>query len=230
MTSSPNTQSEFLVALESEFQAYGDALVSAGQKAYMKNRFEFFGIQAPVRKEIQKKFFNSKTLPPAETMTPITRALWRKPQREFQYAAQELVYHYTKRFAREDLSLFEFMITHKSWWDTVDFIAAKLVGTYFRQFPDQQDPYIQRWLASGNLWLQRTAILFQLNYKEWTDQNTLTFVITSMLGSQEFFINKAIGWMLRQYSKTNPGWVLDFCEAHTLNPLSRKEALRLIRK
>ena len=121
------------------------------------------------------------------------------------------------------------MITHKSWWDTVDYIAANLLGTYFKLYPEQRQIYVKNWLASGNFWLQRSAILFQLKYKDQVDTEMLSHVITSLLGSKEFFINKAIGWMLREYGKTNPAWVVDFVNGHQLEKLSQKEALRLIK-
>jgi 3-methyladenine DNA glycosylase AlkD len=120
------------------------------------------------------------------------------------------------------------MVAHKSWWDTVDFIAPKLVGEYFKIYPEQRNTYVEKWIASDNIWLQRTSILFQLKYKEEFDTEFLTYVINSLLGSKEFFINKAIGWILRQYSKVNPNWVIEFTNNTQLDKLSYKEATRLI--
>jgi len=124
------------------------------------------------------------------------------------------------------------MITTKSWWDTVDFIAAKLVGDYFKKYPNQIGKYIQKWINSDNMWLQRTAILFQLKYKNQLDPKLLKYIIQSQLGSNEFFINKAIGWVLREYSKTNPTWVFNFVNTNEkgLSNLSKTEALRLMKK
>jgi 3-methyladenine DNA glycosylase AlkD len=221
-------ENDFLNTFESKFQDRADGGIASGQKAYMKNLFEFYGIKAPVRQEIQKTFFNKKVLPPKEALDTLTKALWDKPQREFQYLAQEMVHRYAGQFEKDDILLFEFMITHKSWWDTVDFIASKLVGEFFKKFPGQRDPYVKKWMDSGNIWLQRTTILFQLNYKEAVDQKLLTSIINALLGSREFFINKAIGWMLRQYSKTNPAWVIEFCDHTALDKLSRREALKLV--
>lgn len=120
------------------------------------------------------------------------------------------------------------MVTHKSWWDTVDFIAAKLMGEYFTKFPEQRAIYVKKWIDSNNIWLQRCALLFQLKYKENLDTALLGAVINSLLGSKEFFINKAIGWILREYSKTNPNWVMEFANKTALGNLSKKEALRWI--
>ena len=84
--------------------------------------------------------------------------------------------------------------------------------------------------ASGNIWLQRTAILFQLKYKQETDTTLLASTIRQLCHTDEFFLNKAIGWALREYGKTHPDWVLDFTEKTVLHPLSRREGLRIIRQ
>ena len=162
-------------------------------------------------------------------MENIIRELWSKSERDFQQFGQDLTFKYAKRLEQEDLALFEFMISNKSWWDTVDFIAVKLVGQYFKTYPKEKIHYINKWLNSGNIWLQRTALIFQLKYKTEIDTAILTTAIHHLLGSKEFFINKAIGWILREYSRTNPDWVIDFVEKTTLSNLSKREALRLLK-
>ena len=148
--------------------------------------------------------------------------------KEFQYFAQDFTLKYSKQVEQQDIELFAYMISHKSWWDTVDFIATKLVGNYFKQFPEQRDYYVQKWLDSQNIWLQRSAVLFQLKYKNDLDTELLTLIIKSLQPSNEFFINKAIGWILREYSRSNPAWVQDFVAQNQLSKLSAREALRLL--
>ncbi|MCD6346127.1 MAG: DNA alkylation repair protein [Bacteroidales bacterium] len=220
---------DFVRTLELEFEKNADSVIAFGQKAYMKNHFEFYGIKTPLRRQIQRPFFVKEYLPAKSDLDDIVKTLWGKDEREYQYFSLELVHKYVKQFEKEDIELFEFMITHKSWWDTIDFIAPKLVGSYFKDFSDQRDSYVEKWIASKNIWLQRTSIIFQLNYKEELDTEFLSYVINSLTGSKEFFINKAIGWILRQYSKINPGWVIDFANKTALDNLSRREALRLIK-
>ncbi len=217
--------------LESIFRKHADPETARGQKAYMRSRFEFFGIKTPLRRKIQSPFLRKNALPPHEKLEETVKTLWAKDEREFQYFAQEFTHKYSAAFEKKDLALLEFMISHKSWWDTVDFIASKPVGAYFMSYPGQRNEALARWIASGNIWLQRSAILFQLNYKEADfDRDYLAYIIRSLNGSDAFFINKAIGWILRQYGKSNPAWVLAFAEQTPLHPLSRREALRLIRK
>lgn len=220
---------KYIASLEVEFKNNQNPKIASGQKAYMRNQFEFFGIKAPIRREIQQPFLEKKYLPKKEILNQLIQELWQKPEREFQLFSQELVFKFSKAFEKEDIKLLEYMVTNKSWWDTVDFIATQLIGPYFKIHTENRLEYINKWLASENIWLQRCAILFQLKYKEELDTELLTHTIVNLLGSKEFFINKAIGWILREYSKTNPPWVIDFTRKTELNSLSRREALRLIK-
>ncbi len=220
---------EFIVSLEQEFKRNSNAKIAKEQKAYMRNQFEFYGIKTPIRREIQKPFLIKSYLPHKTDVEGIVKTLWNKPQREYQFFAQELVFKYKKEFAKNDIALLEYMVAHKSWWDTVDYIAVKLIGAYFILHPEQLDPYIEKWLASGNIWLQRCCLLYQLKSKGKMDTIRLEHIIQRLLGSKEFFINKAIGWVLREYSRTNPLWATKFVANHDLANLSKKEALRLLK-
>ncbi|BDS12502.1 DNA alkylation repair protein [Aureispira anguillae] len=219
---------DYIDTLELELIRNANAKVAQQQKAYMRGQFDYYGIKATQRKELQKPFLIKAFLPDKSELERMVKILWKKPQREFQYFAQELAFRYVKQPALEDIQLYEFMVKHKSWWDTVDFIANKLMGAYFKHYPAQREPYVNKWLASNNIWLQRSALLFQLKYKKDLDRALLSATIHPLLGSNEFFINKAIGWVLREYSRVNPEWVIEFSNKTTLSPLSKKEALRLI--
>ncbi|OIQ37897.1 MAG: DNA alkylation repair protein [Bacteroidetes bacterium MedPE-SWsnd-G1] len=222
-------ESEYLDTLETEFRRNADVAIAEQQMAYMRNQFKCFGLKTPLRRELQKPFFVKKHLPEKGVMTSLVKELWGKMQREYQYFGQELAFKYVKVQEKDDIVLYEYMVTHKSWWDTVDFIAVKLMGTYFKKFPEQRQFYLKKWLESNNIWLQRSALLFQLKYKSEMDRELLRTTIVSLLDSKEFFINKAIGWVLREYSRTNPKWVVEFANSIQLNNLSRREALRLIK-
>jgi len=219
---------EFVQTLELELKRNSNKKIAAGQKAYMRNQFEFYGIKSQLRRQIQRPFLVKSYLPPKGDLVEIVKALWNKPQREYQFFAQELVYKYIRQFDKNDIELLEYMVTHKSWWDTVDYIAVKLLGAYFTRFPGQLNSNIDKWLASGNIWLQRCCLLYQLKSMDKMDTQRLQYIIKKLLGSKEFFINKAIGWILREYSRTNPNWVRDFAENNDLANLSRREALRLL--
>ncbi len=219
---------DFLKTLEQEFEANADHKIAEGQKAYMRHQFDFYGIKATKRRELQKPFLVKSDLPALAELHQLVKTLWQKPQREYQLFAQELVFKYTKQFSINDISTLEYMVTHKSWWDTVDYIAVKLIGPYFERYPEQLDTYLEKWLASDNIWLQRCCLLYQLKRKDKIDTTRLSMIIQRLLGSKEFFINKAIGWVLREYSKTNPKWVKDFVAKNDFAKLSEREALRLM--
>lgn len=219
---------DFIKALRLEFEAHADPKIAAEQRAYLRDQFLFYGIKTPVRRAIQKPFLVKAYLPPKENLEDLIRLLWNRPQREYHYFAQELAQQYAKQFEKKDIRLFEYMVTNNSWWDTVDFIAPKLIAAYFVKFPEERDPNVKKWLGSQNIWLQRSCVIFQLLSKENMDKDFLAHVINSLLGSKEFFINKAIGWALRDYSRTNPEWVKRFVSKTPLEPLSKREALRLM--
>lgn len=219
---------DFVSQLEIDFRQNADKNIASKQEAYLKNKFELFGLPTPLRKETQKPFLLKNNLPPKENLTKITKELWRKPQREFHYFAIDLNRKFLKKIEFNDIDLFEMMISKNSWWDTVDLIATNLVGAYFKLFPEQIIPITTKWMESKNMWLQRTCLIFQLKYKEEINTETLTNYILLLKDTNEFFINKAIGWILREYTRTNPEWVVDFVNKYELSNLSKREALRLI--
>lgn len=217
---------EYLEFLEEEFIAASNEIEAIAMKKYMKNKFEFFGIKSPIRKEIYKIHKEKNGLLPDENFDEIVRWCWTQPQREYQYFAMEFLKRRMKKTDIQIIDLYEFMLLEKSWWDTVDFIAANLLGDYFKKYPDQIKPITNRWMKSGNMWLQRSCLLFQLKYKNSTDINLMTNFILELNGSKEFFIKKAIGWVLREYSKTKPVFVVDFVKVNSLSNLSQREALK----
>ncbi|MBN2135876.1 MAG: DNA alkylation repair protein, partial [Acidobacteria bacterium] len=156
--------------------------------------------------------------------------LWNLEHREFQYFAVGLLDKYVKKVPGDFINIYEWMIINKSWWDTVDAIAANLVGLHFQRFPDLITPRTEKWMKSGAMWLQRTALLFQLRYKDKTDFDLMTRYIIELKDEKEFFIRKAIGWALREYSKTDPDTVFKFVKQNKLAPLSEREALKVIER
>ena len=197
-------------------------------KAYMKNKFDFFGIKAPFRKVIVKSLKDLYGLKiPDSSFWELIYELWANNHRECQYIAIDLLQPIAKKLTPDHLSILENMIKTKSWWDTVDVIAPALVGEILKKHPEYKIKYIYRWMNEKNVWLQRSSIIFQLKYGSSTDWDLLTESILKNDTSKEFFIRKAQGWALRQYSKYEPVKVKDFVEANPqLSNLTKKEALR----
>ncbi len=220
---------DFKSHLIAEFTRVANSEIAEGQKAYMKHKFEFFGIQAPKRREIQRPFLRKEYLPDKADALLLIRQLWNEPQRELQYFGMDMIFKYQRELEKEDIEFLEFLITHKSWWDTVDFLAAHPVGAYLKKFPEARGYLVDSWLDSGNMWLQRTCLIYQLKYKEELDTVELESTIERLNGGKEFFINKAIGWILREYSKTDPEWVISYVNRVELHPMSRREAMKRIK-
>ncbi|MBU1370579.1 MAG: DNA alkylation repair protein [Bacteroidetes bacterium] len=212
-----------LIAL---YEAQANPEIASGAEKYMRNQYPFYGIPAPVRAEIFKTFIKSQGLPDWEKLEEISLNAWQLPQREMQYAAMNVLDRSINKMPPEAVNLLEKLIVQKSWWDTIDFIAPGLAGPLFRQFPEIRDETISRWMDSGNFWLQRSCLLFQLKYKQATDEKLLFELCEKLSDEKEFFIRKAIGWALRQYARTAPEQVRYYVEKTDLQPLSRKEALK----
>ncbi|PLT30270.1 DNA alkylation repair protein [Peribacillus deserti] len=195
---------------------------------YMKNQFPFFGIKSPERKKLVSVFFKEAGVFKEPFSHQLVRELWSFPQREMQYAALDYCGKFIKKFAKEDITFFKELLISKSWWDTVDSIAPPIIGAIAMRFPETAEEYMEGWAVHENMWLRRTAILFQLKYKNNTDVERLYRYICLNADSKEFFIQKAIGWALREYSKTDPASVRKFIESTDLAKLSVREGSKYI--
>ena len=216
----------YVIALKDLFEQNVDASQASGMKKYMRDQFEYLGIKSPQFKELMKAHITAHGLPPLAELDTVLRELWSLPQREFQYAANSLLGRMEKQLPSKLIKTMEHMLVTRSWWDTVDTISGGPLGFHFMRFPDVREKTVAKWRSSDNFWLRRACILFQLNYKTETDFDLLCAIIRENLGSKEFFINKAIGWSLRQYARTDPNAVKKFVKATALHPLSRREAMK----
>ena len=199
-------------------------LRAAQMQAYMKNRFPFLGIPKPQLKATLKPHLKAAAREGVDWQT--IDACWQAEAREYQYAALELLRAAQRQLTPADLPRLHRLITTKSWWDTID-VLDRIVGDIALRHPEIH-PTILQWSTDENIWLRRIAIDCQLSLGAQTDRALLAEVIVNNLGQTEFFINKGIGWALRQYARQDPAWVLAFIEAHRarMAPLSIREALK----
>ena len=155
--------------------------------------------------------------------------LYSKSQRELHYCAIEILIKQLKgNYKKEDIQLIDKLIITNSWWDSVDTIAKNILGQYLLEHPLETMKVTTCFSDSENTWLNRSAILFQLGYKQKTNFDVLQFECDKHKNSNEFFIQKAIGWALREYAKTNPEAIKKFVANTNIKPLSKKEALKNI--
>jgi len=213
--------------LSLEYSSHADEEKARQMSAYMKNLFPFYGLQNKDRKALSKAWLKEAKTLERQDLWNLNVQLWEADAREMQYTALDLMPMIQKHPEAEDLPKIEWLVLNKSWWDTVDALAGRSMGAWFTAFPDQIETTINRWCDSGELWLIRSALLFQLFYKDKTDTKLLFELCTRYAAEKEFFIRKGIGWALRQYAKTDADLVCNYVKKHPeLSGLSKREALK----
>ncbi|ODU00300.1 MAG: DNA alkylation repair protein [Pseudonocardia sp. SCN 72-86] len=207
----------------------GDPAAAADMQRYMKSEMPFHGVPAPARETLLRSLVEAHPLGDDE-VGPATDALWDgATRREERYLATGLVGH--RRYARlvdpSWLPRLQHWIVTGAWWDHVDEIASRRIGPLLCAHPGEVRPVVVAWSTDPDPWLRRTSIICQLQSKAGTDLDLLTDAVEASIDDRDFFLRKGIGWALRQYARTDPGWVQAFVDGHPqLSPLSRKEALK----
>ena len=216
-----------LLDLITDLEENRNELLAESMSKYMQDKFRFLGVRGATRTEIYKKYF-----PDARKTKTIdwdfVENCWNKEEREFQYVVVYYLKAMQKFLKREDISKLKYLIVTKSWWDTVD-LLAKVIGSLVIRI-EGYDQIMLEWSKDSNIWLRRVAILYQLSLKDKVDEIILDKILVNNLGDNEFFINKAVGWALRDYSKYNPEWVREFIKKNKDNManLSIREASKYI--
>ncbi|XP_069116230.1 uncharacterized protein [Argopecten irradians] len=233
-----NPASFLLTGLETQFNASQNIKNAAKMKQYMRNQFEFYGIMAPELKIITKEVLGTGPELTRDQALQFLWDAWQKPNREFQIMATNYAMSHVGilmgpdvKSTKHSLGTIQKLITHKSWWDTVDMLACNVIGPMVINYPDDLGLVMDKWIEDDNMWLRRTAILHQLKYKTKTDSHKLFRYCLMRSEEEEFFIRKAIGWALREYGKTNRDEVKTFVTKHreSLSNLSVREALKHIK-
>jgi 3-methyladenine DNA glycosylase AlkD len=220
---------KIFTSLEQEMKSVADDGKVLQMEKYLKNQFQFLGIPAP-QKQLVYQRFREVYSPTTETeLIQWVDMLWSQPYREYQhYAILTLEKHWKLIQSPDGATFIASLVLRNSWWDTVDMLASKILGKYYQTRIEELRQVLPAWISHEDMWMNRTAILVQLKYKEETHLDLLESAITPHLQSTEFFHQKAIGWSLREYAKTDPSWVRSFVQRHQLKPLSEREALKHI--
>ena len=194
---------------------------------YMLNKFEYIGIKTPERRKIFKNFF--KEYKNEEKIDwEFVNKCWENKYREFQYIAADYLKNMKDKLTIDDIPNLKQLILKKSWWDTIDNLDMTIGALALKD--SNVNKILLEWSIDENIWLRRIAIDHQLLRKEKTNTELLEKILKNNLGQAEFFINKAIGWALRDYSKTNPEWVKNFIEENKekMAKLSIREASKYL--
>ena len=221
---------EDLVAdLRAAWTPLADADRAADMARYMRDNFAFLGVGTADRRRAQKPVLAELAGASGDELMSFADACWAQPEREFQYAAADALRKHQRVLEGRHLDGVARCITRKGWWDTVDLLAAHVVGPLVRRAPELAE-VMDRWIDSDDLWIARSAVLHQLQYRETTDVDRLFDHVRRRSGDTEFFMRKALGWALRQYARTDPDAVVAFVDAHhdELSPLTVREALKRV--
>ncbi len=202
-------------------QRAADPARRAPMRAYMRDQFEFLGVATPVRRDATKALYKDMKSKSADELMALAQALWDHPAREYQYAAIDLLAAHSSKFDIQHLPFLMSLVQSKSWWDTVD-ATATVIGKVLKYRHVGMDEAV----SHENMWVRRVAILHQLGWRNKTDQALLFSYSLQRAHEKEFFIQKAIGWALRDYARHNPQAVREFtlAEKARLSPLSYREA------
>ena len=211
-----------------------------GMENYMRNKFKFLGLQAAERRKLSREYLNplaKKAKAGYSTEQPdrsvvdwdVLFTLWELPEREFQLTGIDYLKRVQQYLVLDDFEYLKQLVLTKSWWDTVDFLS-KNIGAIVIKEPDLIET-MKTWSLETNIWLRRVSILHQLSLKEKTNTKLLEEVILNNINDEEFFIQKAIGWALREYAKTDENWIINFIEQYQnqLSALSYREAIKNIK-
>lgn len=211
----------FLTAVGAALAAGADSKRAPAMRAYMRDQFNFIGIATPERRAAGKALLRELKGIGPEALLAHAGALWRLPEREFQYVALDMLSMHWKELNSAHIPALLELAQDKSWWDTVDGLAD-IVGDVLLYRHD----YMDNALRDNNMWVRRIALLHQLGWRDKTDERRLFDYCLTLAHEKEFFIQKAIGWALRDYARHAPENVRIFIykEKERLAPLSFREA------
>lgn len=222
-----STYTSLLIAY---LKALGDDSIADKQSKYMRNRFPFIGLMKDHQVKYFKEFQADNGVIKHEDAIAFCTELIRQPERELWYIASQTLIKHKKKLKESDFPFIKEFLIKSDWWDVIDIISSNVVGTMALNFPAIKSE-VDSWIKDDNFWLRRVAIIYQLTYRLNTDEKMLYQHILTVCDEKEFFIRKAIGWSLREYSKQNANSVRDFINLYQdkLSPLSIREGSKYLK-
>jgi 3-methyladenine DNA glycosylase AlkD len=221
-------EKEFIDSLSFAFSLHADRQRAIEMKAYLRNQFEFLGIQTPIRRSIYKDL--PKLPKDPQYILKIANDLWDKPEREYRYVACDLLIKNAKVFKLNDLPAFKKLVQKDSWWETVDSLSSAISDIVLNEKLNNRESQhtMDEWLLDSDFWVRRSAMIHQLGWKKHTDSDRLMQHALTLAPESEFFIRKAIGWAFRDYAKCNPTFVQNFMHLNksVFSNLTVKEATK----
>ncbi|MGL4562330.1 MAG: DNA alkylation repair protein [Brevinema sp.] len=218
-----------LLEIKKLFEYHSDIRVADWNYKYMRCQFDFYGLTHPLRTKLIKPFLQkSKKITIQELLNTIYD-MSKEPKREFLYTAIDMATYNINRFNYHEFQQLKIFIDTNPWWDSIDRIQ-KAFGVWTQEHLSHRREIAQAWYSEDSIWAKRSAIILQLHLKDKTDVELLSEIIVNTMHINEFFIQKAIGWALRDFSKENPTWVATFLLDHKLSKLAEKEGSKYLIK
>lgn len=213
--------------LKRELPKLGNRKKAIGAQAYMKDIAPFLGVMTPDRRSFVRSVLSNLPVPTSDEIAETVRALWKLDEREYQYAANDLLARHNMQLDKKFLAEHcEYLISTKSWWDTVDGLGSAVVSPLTMKYPAIS--LMRKWNKSDDIWLIRASIQHQRGRKYETDVKLLFELCAPHVAQKEFFIAKAIGWALRDLSRIDNREVIRFLTDHPdLNSVAVREARKL---
>jgi 3-methyladenine DNA glycosylase AlkD len=214
-------------ALRKEMAEAGDPEKAQDMQAYMKSEQPFYGLQAKERRRIFRQLAKRYPVETREEYRQVILALWTSSHREDMYQALEVAERFKEYRDDQSWPLYQELVYSAPHWDTLDWIASKLISPLVLQ-NREHEAKLRQWSESDNMWVRRASLLAHLRHAEQTNKELLAETIVKLAPETKFFIRKAIGWVLRELARSEPDWVRDFVAAHKdeLSGLSQREALK----
>jgi 3-methyladenine DNA glycosylase AlkD len=222
---------ELIKAYKKEFRKNSDSEFAIGAQRYMKSEMPYYGVRGPIKRKIDFELKKRHSLESFDEWYKVVSEMWDKAKfREERYAAMTILSQYKEYHSLKIIPLIEHIIVTGAWWDIIDGISPNTIGDLLKKYPKEIRKTLKSWNNSKHMWLRRASILAQLKFKEKTDEKLLYSFIKNRMHEKEFFIRKSIGWVLREYSKTNPKSVREFISKNksALSNLSIKEGSKYI--
>lgn len=218
-------------AIDRDLRALGDCERAEREKAYLKSDLLHYGVSVPALHKIADQAARSLD---RTALLHLVTELWDEPVGhpvwERRFVAADLLSHRADLLSPADLPLAERLCREARTWAILDTLAPRVVGALADRFPDDVAPVLDRWACDDDFWLRRAALLAHLiplrdGRGDWA---RFTRYADALLDDREFFVAKAIGWVLRDTSRRRPALVAMWVEprAHRLHAVSFREAIK----
>jgi 3-methyladenine DNA glycosylase AlkD len=221
------TAPEFVRRVQARLQPARNPGQAVAMELYMRNQFRYLGLKRPEHAALTRALWRElKPHASERLLISSAKALWKLPEREYQYVAVDVLSRFQRELSSQSLPAVRGLIESKSWWDSVDALVGGVLGGLVARFPELRSE-MDAWSIDANFWVRRAAIIHQLSYGREVDADRLFAYCARNAEDPEFFVRKAIGWALRQHARVDTEGVRRFVESHPeLSNLSKREALK----